>query len=991
MRRGIIFGITAFVLSSFFVAAISWAASTDIVINEIGGYPTSTHEWIEIWNKGVDPVDMTGWKFWEGGVNHSIATGTTGNTISPGEYAVIVQDAAQFLLDYPSFPWSVFDSAWSSLSGNGEEIGLKDNVGNFVEQFTYPAFTNFSLERRDAALQDYTSANWQEHANGNSVGNANSNLVHTQTTSTPTTTTTPEEPPEEPTGPTSTPPTEETPTTPTTSPETLWSYIKINEIFPIPDSGNEWIELYNTTSTEVNLSGLTLCDNRTSAPCTIASPTGTIATSSWFVVALPTARLNNDGDSVILKDPNGIEIDRVDYSDGLVPDTNQALARSSDGKDTDTASDWSITTEPTQGSANIVRTPPPPTPRNSGIGGSNESIASPVTYQLQPNSPLPDFTTSTTPLIITSLFPDPEGSDTETEFIELYNRSSHTIELNGWKIADSAKSHTLTGTLTPGTRHTLSRSTTGISLNNTSAETVRLTSPGGSPVDSVSYSVAEEDMLYKRMENNEWKWEMVSEPTTTSTSQQTASTTIVWNIASPLHGSVGETITLDASASRDPRGGRIQYLWNTDDGTRYAGDLFKHVFATSGPHSITVTASSTQGTVGTKTIRLAITKTNTLSSSSVMITEALVNPDGDDTQEFVELYNTGTSSVALAGWTISGNGSKTFTIPVETIIAPGEFLVFYRPVTTLTLNNTSDVVTLTDDQDSIIDIASWKKSIAGASYTRWNKTWIWSAPTPGAPSNGTVLGEKITKSSSDSPRISILQSVSFEEARTLPKDTPVAISGIVTALPGTLGSQYFYISGAEGGIQIYQAKKNFPPLKIGTPVAVAGMISSGSGTPRVNVKSSADIAVSGPLITLKPRTLSLADIDEKYLGSLIQINGEVTSLKGSSVYIDDGESEFEVYLKSGAKIDKKQLKLGNRVSIAGILEKSKDSWQLWPRGNEDIAPLAEEVATTTQKASEKKHDPKSSSKKYFIVLALGLIAFFGIGITKQLLKNKNPA
>ncbi len=53
--------------SSFVFFNQVFSASSDIVINEIAAYPTSTHEWVEIWNRGLNPVDLKGWKFLEGG------------------------------------------------------------------------------------------------------------------------------------------------------------------------------------------------------------------------------------------------------------------------------------------------------------------------------------------------------------------------------------------------------------------------------------------------------------------------------------------------------------------------------------------------------------------------------------------------------------------------------------------------------------------------------------------------------------------------------------------------------------------------------------------------------------------------------------------------------------------------------------------------------------------------------------------------------------
>src|SRR3989344_7666395 len=176
MNRKVL-GIIFCLLGSFFVFNSAFSANSDIIINEIGASSTSTHEWIEIWNKGSEPVDLTGWKFWENSTNHGLSVSTTDALVSAGEHAVIVQDANQFILDYPGFSGSIFDSSWSSLNESGEEIGLKDASGNFIEQFTYISAPNYSLQRRDSFLADYTSANWAEHMSGNTAGFLNSNFL----------------------------------------------------------------------------------------------------------------------------------------------------------------------------------------------------------------------------------------------------------------------------------------------------------------------------------------------------------------------------------------------------------------------------------------------------------------------------------------------------------------------------------------------------------------------------------------------------------------------------------------------------------------------------------------------------------------------------------------------------------------------------------------------------------------------------------------------
>mgnify|MGYP000284651848 FL=1 len=173
-RTSIILGL---LLGSFFVAHTVFSANSSIVITEIGAYEDDNHEWIELWNKGPKPVNLDGWKFWENNTNHGLSVSGTDPILGPGYYGVIVQDAAQFILDYPFFTGRIFDSSWSSLNESGEEIGLKDNTGNFIEQFTYVAAPDFSLQRIDPFLVDYTDANWMQHTASNTVGSVNNFFI----------------------------------------------------------------------------------------------------------------------------------------------------------------------------------------------------------------------------------------------------------------------------------------------------------------------------------------------------------------------------------------------------------------------------------------------------------------------------------------------------------------------------------------------------------------------------------------------------------------------------------------------------------------------------------------------------------------------------------------------------------------------------------------------------------------------------------------------
>jgi len=99
-------------------------------------------EWVEIFNSGNEPVDFTGWRFWEADINHNLAVAQGSVILSPGARAVIVIDSAKFLLDNAGYSGTIFDSSFS-LSNTGETIGLK-NGADVIDEVIYTSSTGGS-------------------------------------------------------------------------------------------------------------------------------------------------------------------------------------------------------------------------------------------------------------------------------------------------------------------------------------------------------------------------------------------------------------------------------------------------------------------------------------------------------------------------------------------------------------------------------------------------------------------------------------------------------------------------------------------------------------------------------------------------------------------------------------------------------------------------------------------------------------------------------
>ena len=91
----------------------------------------SGREWIEIYNKSDEDIDLSTWKLLENDINHGISGD---NSILPaGQYAVISDNVDKFKVDYPTYSGILLDSAFG-LVNTGESIALLDSDGN---QYAY--------------------------------------------------------------------------------------------------------------------------------------------------------------------------------------------------------------------------------------------------------------------------------------------------------------------------------------------------------------------------------------------------------------------------------------------------------------------------------------------------------------------------------------------------------------------------------------------------------------------------------------------------------------------------------------------------------------------------------------------------------------------------------------------------------------------------------------------------------------------------------------
>ena len=102
--------------------------------------------------------------------------------------------------------------------------------------------------------------------------------------------------------------------------------------------------------------------------------------------------------------------------------------------------------------------------------------------------------------------------DQNDEWIELYNAGDSPVNLEGWQLDDLATGGTLPYTIPAGrvlTPHGFAlffRSETGVALNNTGNEQVRLLAPGGVQVEDFWFANPDVDWSYSKVVDGGSVW-----------------------------------------------------------------------------------------------------------------------------------------------------------------------------------------------------------------------------------------------------------------------------------------------------------------------------------------------------------------------------------------------------------------------------------------------------------------------------------------------------
>ncbi|MCK5450858.1 MAG: lamin tail domain-containing protein, partial [Candidatus Omnitrophica bacterium] len=535
---------------------------------------------------------------------------------------------------------------------------------------------------------------------------------------------------------------------------------------------------------------------------------------------------------------------------------------------------------------------------------------------------------------ITEFLPNPEDSDRDNEFIEIYNAGETDANLDGWTLEDKMGRVKVFEIIErvdikSGGYKVFYSDETKIALNN-SGDGVVLKNDKGKIMDETPVSdSAKEDQAYALNENGNWVWTLrptagrkniIKEEEVSEIEQDEH---IPKNPPNPLleRGNSQERNNNSDGAGDSKQDGSSQEIEANDDS---GAEVVEYDF-----------------------------------SDEIIISEIYPNPTGrnnrDGNYEWVELYNCSLRDVNLIGWQIDDilkKGSKLYTIKENKIISARSHLVFTNEEIKVIFNNSGDEVNLLWADGTVVDNARYGKSIEGQSYNWVNNGWVWSRIiTPGKINTvGKILSAKSVVSLYNEDEVEIDESdadveenfagdieyvkATVAEAKELPRFSDVKISGVVSTSPGIFSDNIFYIAGS--GIQIYSKKVDISEINIGDEIEVAGQISEVGGEKRILLSKAENIKIISRDNLVEPKIISTADIGKAIEGCLVTVEGEIVEIKDDVFFLDDGSGRVKIYIKPRTGIEKTKIEINKRAVITGQVSRTSAGYRILPRFQADL-------------------------------------------------------
>lgn len=470
---------------------------------------------------------------------------------------------------------------------------------------------------------------------------------------------------------------------------TVSSDVKLNEIFPYPVGGEEFVEVVNIGESCVDVSEWKIMDE---AGHKKEFPENSILGPEEYLSLKGNLYLNNDSDTVyLLGKDGGTKNDALDSQS--FEKARKDSSYSFDGED------WQWTSIPTPGDENVF-----------DADENKEDVG---------DSPAEN-------VYLNEILPSPK-KDSADEYIEIANGESGPVDLFGWRLKDASKSkgyefkdHV---TIDPGEYLAIYKPQSKLALNN-SAESVYLHNPKGDVTSSVSYDKSQKNASYN-FDGKSWRWSKYFTPGKKNRFDSEPAVKI-----KKIKRAYKDIYTEFSAKAKDKETKKLKYVWDFGDGKKSYLKKTSHKYLATGKYAVTLSVSDDSQTVE-KSFMLTV---KNYPRPDLEIVKIVPNPPGNDSaSETIDIKNSSGKKASLDGWKIAtGSGEKMYNHPISDGITleSGEANTITREMSKFTLNNKAGKVQLVSPDGKIIDVVEYEKEkiAEGEAYLKIDGEWQWIVP-----------------------------------------------------------------------------------------------------------------------------------------------------------------------------------------------------------------------------------------------------------------------
>ncbi|WP_146088678.1 CotH kinase family protein [Neolewinella xylanilytica] len=154
-------------------------AADQLVINEICAKSSGADDWLELYNRGEQSIDLTGWFLVDGSGKRFVLPKAV---VAPGNYLVVCKDRRKFARAHPEVRDYVGELPFG-LNKSEDRVGLYAADGAYVNALSYrlveTADSSFTYALALPGLDNTRHRNWVQEAGNGTPGRANPGHLQT--------------------------------------------------------------------------------------------------------------------------------------------------------------------------------------------------------------------------------------------------------------------------------------------------------------------------------------------------------------------------------------------------------------------------------------------------------------------------------------------------------------------------------------------------------------------------------------------------------------------------------------------------------------------------------------------------------------------------------------------------------------------------------------------------------------------------------------------